>query len=409
MNCRHCQKKLVHDFVNLGYAPPSNAYLTPEHLNQPEQTFPLKARVCDACWLVQADQVQQASELFSPEYAYFSSYSSSWLAHARHYVDLITKRLLLGPASNVVEIASNDGYLLQNFIARRIPCYGIEPTAGTAAVARAKGIEVIEEFFGANLAKSLSRQKGLADLIIGNNVIAHIPDINDFVGGIRRLLKPDGVVTLEFPHLLELVSHRQFDTIYHEHFSYLSLGTIRRIFESCGLEIFDVEQLPTHGGSLRIYGQHPGSREISPSVDTLLKTEARRGMEELSFYRNFQAEADQIRREFLGFLNRAREENHSIAAYGAAAKGNTLLNFCGVSGKQIEYVVDQSPHKQGLYLPGSRIPILSPSKLRETKPDYVIILPWNISEEILRQHSYIGNWGGRFVSFIPELRVYPPF
>jgi SAM-dependent methyltransferase len=351
---------LTHEFIDLVNAPPSNSFLTKGQLNEPEVFYPLKLLVCEKCWLVQVDEYKKSDEIFSDNYAYFSSYSKSWLDHARRYVNMIIDRLGLNSRSHVIEIASNDGYLLQYFKETQIPCLGIEPSANTAQAAREIGIETIVEFFGVDLARRLSLKGKKADLIIGNNVLAHVPDINDFVAGLKIALKNDGVVTMEFPHLMRLIEQNQFDTIYHEHFSYYSFYTARRIFEKHGLELFDVEQLPTHGGSLRIYARHKedASKITSSNVATLLKEEEARGMLSLSYYKGFQPNVDKVKYDFVNFLLNQKKNRKKVAAYGAAAKGNTLLNYCGVKKDLIKFVVDASPHKQGKFLPGSHIPVV---------------------------------------------------
>ncbi|MFT6915517.1 MAG: SAM-dependent methyltransferase [Motiliproteus sp.] len=406
MKCRHCHTPLQHPFLDLGSAPHSNGFLTEQQRQQPEPYFPLRLHVCDTCWLVQTEDFAAADQLFTQDYAYFSSFSSSWLKHAADYSAMITERLNLDQHSLVVELASNDGYLLKNFVAANIPCLGIEPTASTAAAAEALGVPVLREFFGEALGRQLAQEGKQADLIAGNNVIAHVPDINDFVRGMARLLKHDGVITLEFPHLLQLVQQCQFDTIYHEHFSYLSLGTLKRIFEAQDLCIFDVEQLSTHGGSLRIYGQHRSAmRPSTAAVASILDLETTAGMNSLQFYSGFQSSVDRIKKDLCQFLKQAKDDGKTVAAYGAAAKGNTLFNYCGIESDLIEYVVDQSPHKQGKYLPGSHIQIFSPEQIKATQPDYVVILPWNIQQEIMEQLSYITDWSGLFVTAIPSLTL----
>lgn len=397
MKCRHCHTHLVHRFLDLGTAPPSNAYLNSP--DQPETRLPLKLFVCDQCWLVQTEDFASAQSLFTGDYAYFSSISQSWLDHAAHYAAMIIKKLSLNKNSHVVEIASNDGYLLKNFVAAGIPCLGIEPTASTASAAEKLGIPVLRDFFGEALAHTMQK----ADLIIGNNVYAHVPDINDFTKGLKVLLKPGGTITLEFPHLLQLIGQRQFDTVYHEHFSYFSLYTVNRIFQSTGLRVYAVEELSTHGGSLRVYGCHDSDpRPSQSSVVSLLDKEKTFGLQSLNIYRNFQPQVEAIKTAFLAFLT--ENKGKKIAAYGAAAKGNTLLNFCGVTSEQIAYVCDAAPSKQGKFLPGSRIPIVPPAELRARKPDIVIILPWNIATEVILQHNYIKQWSGRLVTVVPELK-----
>jgi hypothetical protein len=371
-----------------------------------EAFFPLRAYVCESCFLVQVMAYEPPESIFR-DYSYFSSYSSSWLAHCERYVEGAVRQLGLDGNSRVIEAASNDGYLLSMFRDRGISALGIEPARNIAKVAREKGIETISEFFGVKLAGELRAAGRLADLWIGNNVLAHVPDINDFIGGIRLILAEGGAATLEFPHLLELARHNQFDTIYHEHFSYLSLGTVRRMFAAHGLEVFRAEQLPTHGGSLRVYAQREGGpRGMDKSVGALLRREREAGMEELSFYTDFNLRVRRVKRDILRLLFGLREKGASLAAYGAPAKGNTLLNYCGIGTDLIEYTVDISPHKQNALLPGSRIPVYHPGKIRETKPDYLVILPWNIREEIAAQCAYIREWGGKFVTLIPEAKVF---
>ncbi len=406
MNCRHCDAPLEHVFLDLGTAPPSNAYLAAADLQAPELRFPLKLRICERCWLVQTEDYARASELFRNDYAYYSSTSSSWLDHAVRYASRITHSLSLGSDSFVIEIASNDGYLLKNFVANGIPCLGIEPTAGTARAAEALGVPVLREFFGHALGQRLAREGRQADLIIGNNVYAHVPDINNFTAGLKAALKPGGTITLEFPHLMRLIQHALFDTVYHEHFSYLSLHTVGRIFAGSGLRVFDVEELSTHGGSLRIYGCHEHyPRATSPAVDALAAEEERSGLGNLATYRTFQARADRIKDDLLVFLIEQKRLGRKMAAYGAAAKGNTLLNYAGVRPDLLPFVCDAAPSKQGRYLPGSRVPILPPAALKERKPDIVLILPWNVADEVVQQHAYIREWGGRFALAVPEIKV----
>ncbi|TDR48708.1 methyltransferase family protein [Tahibacter aquaticus] len=406
MNCRHCATVLEQVFLDLGSAPPSNAFLDAAALNEPESWFPLKLYVCDACRLVQVDEVQSAANLFAPDYVYFSSYSRSWLEHARRYVDQAVPRLGLGAGSLVVEIASNDGYLLQYVAARGIPCVGIEPTLGTAEAARARGIDTVVEFFGRRFAEYFVAQRGRADLIIANNVLAHVPELDDFVAGIALALADGGSVTLEFPHLVQLVAQRQFDTVYHEHFSYFSFYTVERVLAAHGLRIWDVEHLPTHGGSLRIWATHvQDTRSELGSVAALRAAEAAVGVPQADYYRDFQQQADAVKHGLLEFLLQQRRRGLRVAAYGAAAKGNTLLNYAGVRSDLLPYVVDASPHKQGRYLPGSRIPVVGEARLREDRPDLILILPWNLREEITAQLAYARDWGARFVIAVPEIVV----
>ena len=407
MNCRFCQHELHHEFIDLVNAPPSNSFLTKDQLNEPEVFYPLKLYICDKCFLVQIDEYKKSDEIFSHDYAYFSSYSKTWLEHTRKYVDMITDRIGLSAASHVMEIASNDGYLLQYFLEKQIPCLGIEPSANTAQAAKEKGIDTLEEFFGADLAERLAQEGRKADLIIGNNVLAHVPDISDFVAGLKLALKNDGVVTMEFPHLMRLIEENQFDTIYHEHFSYLSFHVVRRAFAKHGLVLFDVEELTTHGGSLRIYARHDedNSKSVRPSVAELLGKETARGMLKLDYYLHLQQKADQVKYSLLSFLLEQKKQENKVVAYGAAAKGNTLLNYCGIKKDLIAFVVDASPHKQGKYLPGSHIPVVSEEEIKKYKPDYVLILPWNIKEEIMAQLHYIRAWDGKFVVPVPHVGV----
>ena len=407
MNCRHCASALTHTFLDLGFAPPSNAYLIKDDLSKPEKYYPLKVMVCDQCWLVQTEDYAAVGELFDSEYAYFSSTSTSWLEHARYFVERITQELGLDENSYVIEIASNDGYLLKNFLGKKIPCLGIEPTASTARVAENFGVPVMREFFGEQLAKQLARQGKRADLIIGNNVYAHVPNINDFTLGLKTALKTGGTITLEFPHLMRLIQFNQFDTVYHEHFSYLSLYTVKRIFHEAGLRIFNVEELPTHGGSLRIYGCHEGdTRKTLPVVLALLQEEEDRGLRDLSTYKSFQKMADMIKNEFIDFLITQKKLGKKVAAYGAAAKGNTLLNYAGVKPDLLPFVCDNAISKQDKFLPGSHIPIFSPEILEEKRPDYVVIFPWNISLEVESQLQHIKTWGSYFATFIPKINIF---
>jgi hypothetical protein len=405
MNCRHCSKLLMHRFLDLGFAPPSNAYLSESDLRKPEKTYPLRVLVCDECWLVQTEDYADAGELFSYDYAYFSSTSSTWLAHAKRYAESIQKRLSLGSDSFVIEVASNDGYLLKNFVSADIPCLGIEPTASTADAAEKLGIPVRREFFGEKLGKELAESGQQADLIIGNNVFAHVPDINDFTRGLKAALKPSGTVTLEFPHLLRLIESTQFDTIYHEHFSYLSLHAVARIFSAAGLKIFDGEELPTHGGSLRIYGCHADcATQTSEAVTRILNQERQNGLLDLATYVAFQARAEKIKDDFMSFLIEQKRVGKKVAAYGAAAKGNTLLNFAGVKPDLLQFVCDAAPSKQGKFLPGSHIPIHPPEMLTAESPDFVVILPWNIAKEIIGLLKNITQAKIAFIIFIPKFK-----
>jgi SAM-dependent methyltransferase len=407
MHCRHCRAALTLPFLDLGTAPPSNAYLTAAQLDAPEKWFPLRVFTCTSCWLVQTQDYAHHGELFASDYAYFSSYSQSWLQHAERYVDAMAQRYALGPQSLVVEVACNDGYLLQYVRDRGIPCLGIEPTTGTAQAARAKGIDVREEFFGRAMGEALAADGLSADLTAANNVLAHVPDINDFVAGFASVLKPQGVATFEFPHLLRLVAECQFDTVYHEHYSYLSLTSVARIFERNGLAVFDVEELPTHGGSLRVHAQRAdvGKHGRRPAVAALLERERAAGIETAAYYAGFQARADRVKADFVSFLLEAKRSGKQVMAYGAAAKGNTLMNYAGVRGDLLGSVVDANPAKQGKYMPGSRIPIVDEAWLKETRPDYVILLPWNLKPELTAQLSYVRDWGGRFVTAVPALEI----
>ena len=408
MNCRFCQHKLTKEFIDMVNAPPSNSFLTVEQLSEPETFYPLKLYVCEKCWLVQVQEYKKAEEIFSGDYVYFSSYSQSWLEHAKTYVDMIIEKLGLTPSSLAIEIACNDGYLLQYFQQKHIPCIGIEPSENTAGVAREKGIDVIVDFFGEKLARQLAEEGKAADLLIGNNVLAHVPDINDFVAGLKIALNPGGVITMEFPHLMRLIEKNQFDTIYHEHFSYLSFHTAKAVFAAHGLELFDVEELPTHGGSLRIYAKHrkDASPPISSAIIELEQEEHHRGMFELEYYQSFQQKIDRVKSSLLSFLIEKKQEKKKVVAYGAAAKGNTLLNYCGIKEDLLPFVADASPHKQGKFLPGVHILVTSEEEIHKHKPDFVLILPWNLKQEISNQLKYIRGWGGQFVVPIPELEVF---
>lgn len=406
MKCRHCGVPLTHTFLDLGFAPPSNAYLTRADLSKPEKYYPLKIKACDQCWLVQTEDYAQADELFSPEYAYFSSTSSGWLAHAKRYAEKMTHELALNAQSLVIEVASNDGYLLKNFVATGIPCLGIEPTDSTAAAAEQQGIPVLREFFGETLGQQLATKGQRADLIVANNVYAHVPDINDFTRGLKIALKPGGTITLEFPHLMRLIEQAQFDTVYHEHFSYLSLQTVRRIFTAAGLRVWNVEELPTHGGSLRIYGCHQDdSRSTKASVNSVLQAEVQHGLQDLNTYLKFQPRADKIKDDLLSFMIEQKRLGKKLVAYGAAAKGNTLLNYAGIKADLIEFVCDAAGAKQGKYMPGSHLPILHPREMLNRTFDYVLILPWNIATEVKIQNAELKRKGVRFVTAIPELAV----
>jgi SAM-dependent methyltransferase len=407
MNCRHCGKALEQPFLDLGHAPPSNAYLRAEDLDKPEVTFPLRLRVCDRCWLVQTEDYARPDELFGADYAYFSSTSSTWLEHAKRYCDDMRTRFALDATRFVVEIGSNDGYLLRHFLGAGISCLGIEPTASTAAVAEALGIHVEREFFGSGLAQRLDEEGRSADLIGANNVYAHVPDINDFTAGLKRLLKHTGILTLEFPHVMRMIERAQFDTAYHEHFSYLSLCTVMSVFAKSGLRVFDVEELSTHGGSLRVFGCHADDRRATePSVAKLLAAEEAAGLRTHVMYRNFQSRAERIKDDLLLFLIEQKRSGRCVAGYGAAAKGNTLLNYAGVRCDLLPYVCDAAALKQGKFLPGSHIPILAPSALAERRPDVILILPWNIANEIVSDFAN-SQPSARFVAAIPELHYVP--
>jgi SAM-dependent methyltransferase len=406
MNCRHCGTPLQHTFLDLGFAPPSNAYLTADDLSRPEVYYPLKVKVCDQCWLVQTEDYAEAGELFRPDYAYFSSTSSSWLEHATRYAKTMRETLGLDSSSFVLEVASNDGYLLRNFVAAGIPCLGVEPTESTATAAEQLGIPVLRKFFGEALGRSLADEGKQADLVVGNNVLAHVPDINDFVRGLKAVLKPGGVITLEFPHLMRLIENTLFDTVYHEHFSYLSLYTVSRIFAASGLRVWNVEELPTHGGSLRVFGCHEDdARTVQNSVAELLCMEASHGLLRLETYLDFQPRANKIKNDLLAFLIEQKRAGKKVAAYGAAAKGNTLLNYAGVKPDLLPFVCDAAVSKQGKFLPGSHIPILKPSKMIIDRPNYVLILPWNIADEVRNQSAALNECGVKFVTVVPELTI----
>ena len=406
MKCRHCKNNLNLKFLDLANAPPSNSYLKKDDLKKPEITYPLRIMVCQNCWLVQTEDYTNAEELFNDEYAYFSSTSSSWLNHAANYCETITQKLKLSKDSFVVELASNDGYLLRNFVKLDIPCLGIEPTKRTAQVSRDLGVDVKEVFFSENVALQLVAEGRKADLIIGNNVYAHVPDINDFTAGVAVLLKSNGVVTFEFPHLMELINKNQFDTIYHEHFSYLSLISVKSIFSEFGLKIFDVDQLGTHGGSLRVYGCLQNAKhKISDNVEKILNDEIKMGLKNKNIYENFQIKADKIKDTFVQFLLNAKYDKKVVAGYGAAAKGNTLMNYAGIKQDMINFVCDAAASKIGKYLPGSHIPILDPKVLESHHIDYLIIFPWNISDEIIQQNKALSESGTKFVTIIPELKI----
>jgi len=405
--CRFCGVELRHTFVDLGMSPLCESYLSADDINRAEIYYPLHAYVCSRCFLVQLEQFESGEHIFS-DYAYFSSYSNSWLNHCEKYCDKIAKRFGLNERSFVVEIASNDGYLLQYFVQSKIPVLGVEPAGNVAKVAIEKGIPTLVRFFGAELASELALEGHVADLVAGNNVLAQVPDLNDFVAGLRILLKPDGVITLEFPHLLRLIERNEFDTIYHEHYSYFSLLTTRHIVENHGLRLFDVEELASHGGSLRVYACRTESRlhTVEPSVQRVIDLEVAAGLDTEEGYERFSRQVKQTKLAFLDFLLNAARDGRSVAGYGAPGKSATLLHYCGIGKDLIEYTVDRSPHKQGKFLPGTHIPIYHPDRIAETKPDYVVILPWNLKEEIMRQLQYIREWGGRFVVPIPEVTLY---
>ena len=407
-HCRLCGTRLEHTFVDLGMSPLANSYVKPEQLNRMEPFYPLHVFVCAKCLLVQLEQFSTPHDIFS-DYAYFSSFSDSWLAHAKSYVNMIVERFRLDQETKVVEIASNDGYLLQNFVARGIPVLGVEPAANVAEVAKQKGINTQVAFFGEKTALDLAAEGWAADLIIGNNVLAHVPGLNDFVKGLEILLKPTGLITMEFPHLLQLMEQNQFDTIYHEHFSYFSFLAVEQVFARHGMKLFDVEELPTHGGSLRIYACHDQdtSKPIGARARELKSREEATGFGRLNHYLSFNPQVEATKRKLLSFLISARQQGKRVVGYGAPAKGNTLLNYCGVRTDLIDYTVDRSPHKQGHFLPGVHIPIYAPEKVRETRPDYLFILPWNLREEVMQQMAFIREWGGQFVVPIPEVKVYP--
>lgn len=408
MICRFCKAPLEHVFIDLQNSPASNSFLTNEELNEPETFYPLKVFTCTKCFLVQIDEYKKSDAIFNGDYAYFSSYSKSWLAHAKEYTGLMIDRFGLNANKLVIEIASNDGYLLQYFKEKEIPVIGIEPTANTAKVAEELGITSIIDFFGVRLATKLALENKKADLLLGNNVLAHVPNIVDFVAGMKIILKEQGVITMEFPHLMKLVDNNQFDTIYHEHFSYLSFYTVKQIFEAQNLQMFDVEEIPTHGGSLRIYAKHKEdtSKTISENVAALLEKEILKGIDKLSYYENFTQKAFKVKIDLTAFLIEQKRAGKSVAAYGAAAKGNTMLNYCGIKNDIIDFVVDTNPHKQNKFLPGSHIPVVNEQFLKDEKPDFVIILPWNLKNEIAVQLDYIREWGGKFIVPISSLEIF---
>ena len=406
--CRFCEAEVAQTFVDLGMSPLCESYVSRDRLNQMEPFYPLHVKVCSHCFLVQLEEYVAPENIFS-DYAYFSSYSDSWLAHARAYTDKMIERFGFDQDSFVVELASNDGYLLQYFVDRNIPVLGIEPAANVAVVAEEKGVPTLVKFFGRELAMELAEEGRKADLILGNNVLAQVPDLNSFVAGMKILLKPDGVITLEFPHLLRLVAENQFDTIYHEHFSYFSFLTTDHIFRAHGMKLFDVEEISTHGGSLRVYGCHQedGSKPVSSKVMALLEREKVAGCDRLEYYASFGEQVEKTKYQLLEFLIQAKKSGKTIAGYGAPGKGNTLLNYCGIRTDFIDYTVDRSPHKQGKFLPGTHIPIYHPDRITETRPDYVFILPWNLKDEIMKQMAHIRGWGGQFFVPIPSPTVFP--
>jgi len=407
MKCRHCNSELEVPLIDLGVTAPSNSYLENKQLIKDEKEYPLKVLVCSKCWLVQTEDFVGAEQMFSHDYAYFSSFSSTWLNHAKQYVEMISEKLQLSNESCEVEIAANDGYLLQYMRQKKIPCYGIDPTYGTASFARKKGIEMIVDFFTPKLAYDLFNKNRQADLMIANNVLAHVPDINGFVESFSILLKPSGVITFEFPHLLNLIEKNQFDTIYHEHYSYLSVVVVQAILKNFNLEIFNIDELPTHGGSVRVYAQKNSSGKflIDPSVDKILKKEIKAGVKTTNYYKSLQKNADEIKENFILLLNKLHDQGYKVAAYGAAAKGSTLINFSGVTSELISCVADKNTSKQGKLLPSSHIPIVSEADLINYKPDYVLILPWNIKDEVIDQLSYVREWGGKFVTIIPSIEI----
>ena len=407
MKCRFCETELSDVFIDLFHSPASNSFLDASQLNAPETYYPLKVFTCHSCFLVQVDEYKSFDSIFDNNYVYFSSYSSTWLEHARTYVEMMTERFQLNAQSQVIEIASNDGYLLQYFVKKQIPVLGIEPTANTAEIAKTKGVDTLVDFFGVRLATQLGKDNRKADLLLGNNVLAHVPDIVDFTRGLKLALKDTGVITMEFPHLVKLIENNQFDTVYHEHFSYLSFTTVRAIFEAAGLTLFDVDEIPTHGGSLRIYARHTENNAlpVSTKVMALLKKEEVTGIRDLNYYAGFQQRALAIKVALMEFLIAQKAAGKKVAAYGAAAKGNTLLNYCGIKNDLIDFVVDLNPNKQKKFLPGSHIPVVDENHLKQQKPDYVIIFPWNIKEEIQQQLSYIKEWQGRFVITIPQFHI----
>ena len=407
MKCRFCETELFNVFIDLINSPPSNSFLTEDELNKPETYYPLKIYICHNCFLVQIDEYKQSDEIFNEKYAYFSSYSSTWLIHTNNYVNMAIQKFQLNKNSFVIEIASNDGYLLQYFKEQGIPCLGIEPASNVAAAAKEKGLNIIEEFFGADLARTLVAEGKVPDLLLGNNVLAHVPNLNDFIQGLKILLHHKGVITLEFPHLLKLIENNQFDTIYHEHYSYFSFFTVNNIFKFHGLEIFDVEELSTHGGSLRIYVKQAEdkSKVILPSVEKLINLEISKKINDIDYYKGFQSKANDIKYDLTNFLITQKKKDNLVIAYGAAAKGNTLLNYCGIKKDLIKFIVDISPNKQNKFLPGSHIPILREDEIKIFKPKYILILAWNIKEEIMKQLNYVREWDCKFIIPIPKVMI----
>jgi hypothetical protein len=406
--CRFCRRPLVETVVDLGMSPLCESYVRPEDANAMEAFYPLHVFVCTGCWLVQLEEYVSPEHIFS-EYAYFSSFSQSWVEHARSYVEMMIDRFQLGPRDYVVEVASNDGYLLQWFVGAGVPCLGIEPAANVAEAAEGRGVDTLVRFFGTDLARELVARGQHADVLIGNNVLAQVPDVNDFVAGMKILLAPDGVITMEFPHLLTLIDQNQFDTIYHEHFSYFSLTTVQEILAHHGLRVFDVEEIPTHGGSLRVFADHVGGRgdAVSPAVVSLVEREGSSGLTSLDRYRSFRGQVEETKRGILSLLIELKRQGKRIAGYGAPGKGNTLLNYCGIRTDFLDFTVDRNTYKQGLYLPGSRIPIFPPEEIDRRRPDYLFVLPWNIKDEILRQMAHVRDWGAQFIVPIPAARVIP--
>lgn len=404
--CRFCSQELKENFADLGNSPLSNSFLKEMNMSKEEKFYPLHAYVCSNCFLVQLGEFQSPSSIFS-DYAYFSSYSKTWLKHAEDYVEMMIRRFNFDLKSQIIEIASNDGYLLQYFIKKKIPAFGIEPAENVAKIANQNGIPTIIKFFGVKTAKEFINEGTRADLLLGNNVLAHVPDLNDFISGLKILLRHEGIITMEFPHILKLIQNNQFDTIYHEHFSYFSLLTVQKIFSFHNLTIFDVDELSTHGGSLRIYVKHEDdkTKPENKNVDDLIKEEKQFGLDKISTYTNFQRQIEILKQDIQRFFSNIKSQGKTIVGYGAPAKGNTLLNFCGIDKNFLDYTVDKNPYKQGLYLPGTHILIEKPEKIQETRPDYIFILPWNLNDEIIEEIGYISNWGGKFVIPIPKIVI----